>query len=315
MSLKEFAFIDLIKQSQATLNNASPYIDIGIGDDAAALNIPNNQSLVVSTDTLVDQVHFDQRISIADLAYKSLAVNLSDIAAMGATPIAFTLNITAPALSLPWCEAYLKGVSALAEKHQVALIGGDTTKGPLTLTLTAYGVVEKGKAIQRSQAKVGDRLFVSGHLGEAAFCLKHADKPAINMTALYRPEPQVALGRALQGIANAMIDLSDGLSSDLKHILHASQVGAIVNADDIPIAKPIQKTLSAHEALQFALHGGEDYQLCFTVPAEKLAQIETLKKTFPDIYDIGEVTEAQNYHLKQGNQTIALSAQGYQHFN
>lgn len=309
----EFELINLIQAIQSEYNiKQSPYINTAIGDDCAILKLPAESEFVVSTDTLINNVHFNDTLSAAEIGHKALAVNLSDIAAMAAQPIAATLNLTLPEIDQNWLTEFLHGFFSLAEKHQVTLVGGDTTKGPLSISVTINGIVENGKAIKRSTAQSDDLIYVSGLLGEAAFVL---DNHAQDQSALHTPTPHIALGLALQGIANAMIDISDGLSSDLQHITTASAKGAIIHADAIPLGLQLEAALNRNQALEFALHGGEDYVLCFTVPKDKLGELRKIKQQFANIAEIGVITESPGLLLMQNNKTMPLAAKGYNHFN
>lgn len=256
---------------------------LGVGDDCALVDITPGKQLAVTTDTLVAGVHFFEDTDAELLGHKALAVNLSDLAAMGATPRFFTLAITIPEISDVWLAAFAKGMFGLAEQFDVTLIGGDTTRGPLSITITAMGQVAPGRALQRDFAKPGDDIWVSGSLGGAALALRHlrdeinlqANVLARAMARLLMPEPRIALGMRLANIARtsiAAIDISDGLIADLGHICERAGLGAEIHWPQIPCHAAL---LSVGPAMRLpcALAGGDDYELCFTAPVSARATI------------------------------------------
>lgn len=257
---------DLIAHIRARAGQRADVV-LGIGDDAALLQAPAGRQLVVTADMLNAGVHFPEATAPRDIGWKSLAVNLSDLAAMGAEPAWCTLSLSLPASDPAWLDAFLDGFLALARRHGVALIGGDTTRGPLAIAVTAIGTVEPGRALRRDGARVGDDVWVSGTLGDAAAALHLLPTPPADLRErLDRPEPRVELGRRLAGLAHAALDVSDGLLADLGHICRASGVGAEVDLDRLPASV----ALGAHPASErFAWQatGGDDYELCFTAPA------------------------------------------------
>lgn len=245
----------------------------GIGDDAAVLQVPEGCELVTTTDTLVAGVHFPEGTEARDLGYKALAVNLSDLAAMGADPAWFLLSLTLPAAAPAWLEAFAVGLFELARASAVTLVGGNTTRGPLAITITALGLAPAGTALRRAGAAAGDGIYVTGWLGEAALGLAHWEQrlrvpeeyvPAV-VGRLLRPEPRIAVGRALRGIASAAIDVSDGLVADLGHLLRASGAGGVVRLDRLPLS-PAYDAAFTQVGWEAALTHGDDYELCFTVP-------------------------------------------------
>jgi thiamine-monophosphate kinase len=258
-----------------------PDVDLGPGDDAALVQVSAGHQLVVSVDALVEGVHFFAGTDPYAIGYKSLAVNLSDMAAMGATPRWATVSLTAPEANADWLNRFSAGLFDLAEQYGTRIIGGDTTQGPLHISIQILGEVPIGQAITRAGAKVGEDIWVSGELGLAAMavaeryghltlaaqdhirCTKHLDYPL----------PKVALGIALRGIATAMLDISDGLLADLAHIAECSQLGAEIEATLLP---PLALSQHYPEFLAKQLTGGDDYELCFTAPASARAEIETL---------------------------------------
>lgn len=264
---------ELIAQYFARQPVARPDVALGIGDDAAVLEVPPDQQLVVSTDMLVAGVHFPETTDAVSIGHKSLAVNLSDLAAMGATPAWYTLNLSLPQAEPNWLEGFCQGMFDLAQRHEAALVGGDTTRGPLTIGIQIMGLVPRGQALQRAGARPGDRIYVSGLLGEAALGLrvtqgqlKLPDEHLANvLTRFNRPLPRVPAGLRLRGLASACIDISDGLVADLGHILAASAVGARIHLKRLPLS-PAYDAAFEQVGWQAALAGGDDYELCFTIP-------------------------------------------------
>jgi len=244
---------------------------LGIGDDAAIINVPEDSELVISMDTLVVGVHFYQNSSPEDIAYKSLAVNLSDMAAMGALPRWISLSLTLPDNNLDWIKKFSASFNQLATEHSLILIGGDLTKGPLSITVQILGVVPTGKSLRRSGANIGDLIYVTGQLGAAAYVLKNIEDSDLfpspterEVQRLNRPEARIKTGLELRQLASSCIDISDGLLADLGHILKASNVGAEVKLSEIPYSDSLQK-LDKVIAIELALTGGDDYELCFTI--------------------------------------------------
>lgn len=245
-------------------------VRLGIGDDAAILRMPPDRELVVAMDTLNAGVHFPEDTAPADIGWKALAVNLSDLAAMGAMPAWCTLSLSLPRSDAAWIDAFLDGFLALAAQHAVALVGGDTTRGPLSVCVTAHGLIEPRGALRRDGARVDDDVWVTGTLGDAAGALRQwRAGDAIDATLrarLDRPTPRVAAGGALAGIAHACIDISDGLLADLGHVCAMSRVGAEIDIDALPASDALRAVCdrATQRALQAA--GGDDYELCFTAP-------------------------------------------------
>ncbi|HCC12263.1 MAG TPA: thiamine-phosphate kinase, partial [Atlantibacter hermannii] len=250
-------------------------VETGIGDDCALLTVPDKQTLAISTDTLVSGIHFLPDICPRDLGYKALAVNLSDLAAMGADPAWLTLALTLPEVDEAWLEAFSDSLFELLNYYDMQLIGGDTTRGPLSMTLGIHGFVPNGRALKRAGAKPGDWIYVTGTPGDSAAGLAILqNRLTVNnaVQANYlkerhlRPTPRILQGQALRDIASSAIDLSDGLISDLGHILKASDCGAHVALDALPFSDTLRENVTREQAELFALTGGEDYELCFTVP-------------------------------------------------
>ena len=274
---------------------------LGIGDDAAVVRVAPDCELVLAVDMMVESRHFLADADPASLGHKVLAVNLSDIAAMGARPRWALLGGALPDADARWLDAFSRGLFALADEHRIALIGGDTTRGPRNLCLTIAGEVPSGGAIRRSGASRGDDLWVSGTLGDAMLALAAMqgrtvladDELSRARRRLEWPQPRVALGQALRGIASAMLDVSDGLTGDLQHILDASKVGAIVTLADVPRSEALRAKLDGPEralALDCLLAGGDDYELCFTAPRDQRNALLRLSSADVALSRIGVVT-------------------------
>ncbi|HET6633027.1 MAG TPA: thiamine-phosphate kinase [Rhodanobacteraceae bacterium] len=325
------AEFDLIERIRRRTAQSREDVLLGIGDDAAVLQVPAGQALVAATDTLVAKVHFPEGTAAADIGWKALAVNLSDLAAMGATPAWALLNLTLPAADSGFVEALAGGFAQLARTHKLALVGGDTTQGPLSVTVTALGLVPVSQALRRAGAKVGDAVFVTGSLGDAAGglrCLDRDDPRASSLLAspgdaretllarLRRPQPRLAAGRALRGIASACIDVSDGLLADLGHLCEGSGVGAEIQAERVPRSPALVELFGGDEALQQALAGGDDYELCFTVPAaEAHAVAADLARLGCGATRIGNVTEGQGVRvLDASGMPVHPRRRGWEHF-
>ncbi len=284
------------------------------GDDAALLGVPSDQLLVASTDTLVLDIHFYADMQPQDLGHKSLAVNLSDLAAMGAEPAWALLSLTLPEVNEAWLAQFAEGFYALADQFNVDLVGGNIARGPLSVSVTVQGLVTESSALRRAGAKPGDLIFVSGELGNAAGGLlvkqQSLDVPEL-LNNWLRPEPQVELGRALAGQATAAIDLSDGLLADLSHLLQASQMGAQLEQSQLPISQDLLITFGELQSVELALQGGEDYQLCFTAPA---SQRERWQSQY-GCHIIGVVEQELGIRLHQPDGKLhSCQGRGYQHF-
>ena len=284
---------DLI-QSYFNWEISDPSIELGVGDDAALFNLNPGHQLVTSTDTLVEGIHFFKDTSPSNIAYKSLAVNLSDIAAMGAIAKCYTLSLTLPKLDKKWLEQFSSSLKESSKLFHVNLIGGDTTKGPLNITITMMGSIEINKPIKRSGAKEGDDIYVSGELGSAALCLKKIKKVEIplesDLNAFNRPIPRLELGSALKNLASSCIDVSDGLEQDLSHILKSSGVGAIIDAQELPLSDSVMHYVKDTNDWSLPLCGGDDYELCFTAGKSKRDKISSISKSVgTKVTRIGEI--------------------------
>jgi thiamine-monophosphate kinase len=294
---------------------------LGVGDDAALLQVDADQVLAVSTDMLVCGTHFFADVDPFLLGHKTLAVNLSDMAAMGAQPRWATLALSLQQADEPWLEKFSAGFFALAQQHGVELVGGDTTRGALNLCVTIMGVVPPALALRRDAAKVGDDIWVSGTLGDAALGLAHLQGKVILpeeaciycLTALHQPTPRVALGLALRGVANSAIDISDGLLADLGHILERSKVGAEIDFSRLPISgAPVNPELLQH----CVLSGGDDYELCFTAPASHHAEIIGIgaKLNLP-LARIGSIVAGRDCVVRDAaGYPLNIKSVGYDHF-
>ena len=314
---------DLIKRLQNLVNpgneGASRPCVLGIGDDCAVLEIPANRQLVVTCDTLVEGVHFAAGADALDLGHKALAVNLSDLAAMGAEPGWFFLALTLPQPDTNWLDSFSDGLGSLARAAGITLAGGDMTSGPLSITITAMGLVEAGQALARAGARDGDLVVVSGCLGDAAHALEllaAGGSPRDDCrAALDRPEPRLQLGRQLSGLATSCIDLSDGLAADLGHILDASGVGAQIRLDRLPASAKL-KTLTDKARWNLQIAGGDDYELCFTIPASRENELDRLShQGHCPLTVIGKIIASGGLSwTAPDGQTFMPSRQAYDHF-
>jgi thiamine-monophosphate kinase len=346
--LAEFDLIDRIRSRAATRGD----VVLGIGDDAAIVQVPAGRQLVVCTDTLNAGVHFPLDTAAADIGWKALAVNLSDLAAMAAEPAWCTLSLSMPADDPAWLDGFLDGFLGLAAQHAVALIGGDTTRGPLSISVTAHGLVEPGGALCRDGAQVGDDLWVTGTLGDAAAALAlllpgaglpalkrdedergRASHPASDPPSplesaraeaiellrprLDRPTPRVAVGRRLGGLAHAGIDISDGLLADLAHICRASGVAAEIELDALPCSPALARAFELPQRRVLQATGGDDYELCFSAPVRARESIDALAaRTATAITRIGQMTAGEGVRAldADGGQWHPPRT-GYMHFS
>lgn len=320
--MNEFALIAHFFAEQANL--ARPEVIMGIGDDCAIVEVPTEKQLLMTVDTLIEGVHFPKNTHAYDIGYKALAVNLSDLAAMGAEPSWFSLALTIPSAEEQWLHHFSQGLFALAHEFHVALIGGDTTKGPLSITIQAHGFVPKGKAITRGSARVDDWIYVTHSVGDAGLALEHAlqhrtlpkSVQETLLTRLNRPYPRVHEGILLRDWAHAMIDISDGLIADLGHILQRSAVGAQLDLAAIPLSAELTQVLSRQEALHLALCAGDDYELCFTIAAEQRTEFEHwAQQEQLNVHCIGQIQREQQLVFANTNESITPdSLKGYTHF-
>ncbi|HSJ47451.1 MAG TPA: thiamine-phosphate kinase [Gammaproteobacteria bacterium] len=317
MPESEFSIIDhYFRRSGAE----RPDVALGIGDDAALLRVPEGQELVVTVDTLVAGVHFPVDTPPVAIGHKALAVNLSDLAAMGATPAWITLALTLPTADNDWLDTFAEGLFALATTHDVQLVGGDTTHGPLSVTVQAMGLVPEGRALRRSGAREGDAILVTGYLGDAALALQQGAAASTELRArLDTPQPRVAAGQALRELASSAIDISDGLLADLGHIVRASAVGAELWMDALPRSVVFRHALGREQPDWYGLPltGGDDYELCVTLPPER---VETARARLAELglplTEVGRIRAGQGIrcHHEDGREYQPTS-RGYEHFS
>ncbi len=319
--MKEFELIKQFFTKQAVKRKD---VLLGIGDDCAVVSSADKQNLVVTTDTLVAGVHFPLDTSPRAIGHKAVAVNLSDIAAMGAKPSWISLAITLPDVNDEWLSEFGAGVFELCEFYNVQLIGGDTTQGPLSITITAQGFTPEGDYLSRAGAKPGDWLYVTGDLGDAALALQHLKENILTeqdtidhvQRKLDFPRPRVLAGQALREYASAAIDISDGLLADLGHLCQASNVGANVVLDAIPLSDAMKKSLLFDDAIDLALNGGDDYELLFTVSEDKKVGLETaLSHTSVVITCIGQINASQTISTTLNNKPVPIKNSCFEHFS
>lgn len=296
-------------------------IPLSIGDDAAVVRTPAGCETVIAIDTLNAGIHFPENTAAFAIGWKALAVNLSDMAAMGATPSWFTLALSLPTADEPWLAEFARGLFTLADQYSVELIGGDTTRGPLSISIQIGGYVKQGQYLTRRGAKVGDHIYVSGTLGDAALALtRMSQQQTVSdfiLQRLNQPTPRVELGQQLVEKASACIDISDGFSADLNHILKQSGVGAVVHTDALPRSSELcQHEPNVQQQLNAILYGGDDYELCFTVPPHAVSDIAQLSRQLGvKITECGEIVATPGITLiDHTGKAQAYVAQGYQHF-
>jgi thiamine-monophosphate kinase len=320
MALSEFALIDRFFRRSGAMRAD---VHLGVGDDAALLECPPGTELVAAIDTLVEGVHFPKGSAPASIGHRALAVNLSDVAAMGAKPAWALLALTLPSIEESWLEEFTAGLASLARAHDVALVGGDTTSGPLCVSIQILGHVPKSHALLRSGGRPGDLLFVSGTPGDAAAGLAieqsrlsaSPEAEAFLRKRFLYPTPRVALGGCLRGYASACIDVSDGLLGDAGKLAHASGCGAQIKLDEVPVSEQLVSAVGKDRARELALTGGDDYELCFTVPP---SEIERLRHNLPpDRWGyccIGELRAERGAVVTSNGNVIEFSHSGYDHF-
>jgi thiamine-monophosphate kinase len=297
---------------------------LGIGDDAALLAVTPGHELVASTDVMVEGAHFFPDVEPDSLGHKALAVNLSDLAAMGATPKWAMLALTLPKADEAWLEGFASGFFALAAEHDVDLIGGDTARGPRNICVQIMGEIPHGRALRRDGAKVGDDVWVSGHVGDAAAAVAHLKGDlklrgsllAHCLARLNRPAPRVALGRMLVGVANSAIDISDGLVADLGHICERSAVGAAIEFAAVPCSAELMPLLGHALVTRAILAGGDDYELCFTALAGRRSAIDALSgQTGLALTRIGRIVAGKGVVVvDQADKPMSVKDGGFDHF-
>lgn len=323
----EFRLIDRIRERTA---QGREDVRLGIGDDAALVAPPAGQDLAIAIDTLVEGVHFPLGTAPADIGWKALAVNLSDLAAMGASPAWALLALTLPRQEndalRSFIDGFAEGFARLAQPHRLALVGGDTTRGPLAVSVAVHGFVPPGQALVRSGARAGDAVLVTGTLGDAAAGLalwqrgarvdEGDGRAAYLIERLHRPTPRLAAGLALRGRASACIDVSDGLLADLGHLCEQSGLGAEIEAPLLPFSPMLLGAFDGEVARDFALAGGDDYELCFTVPPARVAEVQgDLARLGCGATHIGRMVEGDGVRVRDGQgQWLETARRGWDHF-
>jgi thiamine-monophosphate kinase len=317
MPLSEFQLIERYFTRQPVRRRETV---LGVGDDCALLSVPPGMTLAVTMDTLVEGRHFPHTTAPRDVGHKALAVNLSDLAAMGAQPAWATLSLCLPEPDEGWLTEFAEGLFALAARFGVELVGGDTVRGPRVLTLQLHGWVPEGQALTRGGARPGDAVFVTGTLGDAGAGLMIA-KGELTCDAtdahylrgrLDRPEPRIEAGLALRGVASAAIDVSDGVAADLGHVLERSGVGATLRADALPLSPALARAVAPETAQRLALSAGDDYELCFTVAPERIPELARLPVPWTQI---GVIEAAPGLRVVDATgKLLAPRAGGYDHF-
>jgi thiamine-monophosphate kinase len=318
-SLDEFAVIERFFSRPARTRRTD--VVLGIGDDAAVTRAPAGKDLVIATDTLVEGTHFTADAPARSVGHRSLAVNLSDLAAMGAEPLWATLALSVPEADADWLGEFSRGFFALARRYRVALIGGDTVAGPAGATVTVHGCVAAGRFVPRSGARPGDAMYVTGHPGDAVAGRLLLDRSrfarrggAALIRAFLYPEPRLREGRALLGIASAMIDVSDGLHDDARKLLAASGCGADLDAGAVPVSGAMRR-LFREESLPLALTGGDDYELLFTVPRKLEPRLQRLAARWCcPITRLGEVTTGKAVRWHLGGRAFRVPNLTFRHF-
>jgi len=318
--MKEF---EIIKR-YLTLDSAKRKDVIqGIGDDCALVKLPRGQRLAMSMDTLIGDVHFIADSNAADIAHKAIAVNLSDLAAAGAEPAWLTLSLSLPEFNETWLKDFSQGLKSITEFFGVQIIGGDTCRGPLSITVQAHGFVPEDVFLSRSKAKAGDLICVTGDLGDAALGLMIAQnklqvpsEKAAKLLKKYRtPNPRIAAGIALRGRATSAIDISDGLLADVNHISEQSEVGVLLRWEKIPLSDELQDAVEPELQMRAALTGGDDYELCFTINEDDFDATKTaLEAVGTNCIAIGRLTGKPGIRLLHHKKEIELGELGYQHF-
>ena len=320
--MKEFELINHYFKGRGIVRRD---VELGIGDDCALVSVPDGYQLAITTDTLVSGVHFFSDIPAKALGHRVIAVNLSDLAAMGAEPAWISLGLTLPNADMDWLEAFTAGMHEIAQYYNVQIIGGDTTQGPLTVTVCAKGILPAGKGLKRSGAKVGDWIYVTGPLGDAGLAIEArkqgwslaAEHLAAAQHKFHFPAPQVAAGQVLRGLATAAIDISDGLLADLQHILRSSDVGAKVDADKVPMSMALTESLAEDQRLALALGFGDDYELLFTVNDNNKSAVESrLQQYGVEPVCVGQITaQSGEIQLLNQGQPYQLRGMGFEHFS
>jgi len=323
MSLTEF---QSIRDYFSKLTLHRPDVPLGIGDDCALLSVPQDRQLALSVDTLVSGVHFPEHTPAEDIGYKSLAVSLSDLAAMGAEPAWVSLALTLPRLDETWLADFCRGFFSLAQRYNVQLVGGDTTTGPTVITTQIHGYVARDQALRRNGAKPGDLIYVTGNVGEAGLGLLLVQQKLELPTPftelgnhliqrLNRPTPRVEIGLALLGVATAAIDISDGVAADLNHLLTASSMGARIDAQTLPVAECFSAIGNQVGGWKQPLTAGDDYELLFTAPQDMQDKVQQIADQHQcKITCIGQIQQAPGLRCYLNGELLKLDTLGYEHF-
>ncbi len=299
----------------------SPAVILGIGDDAAIIDVPADAQLALTVDTLVQGVHFFPDTDPCSIGYKAVAVNLSDLAAMGARPHWLTLSLTLPEIDHDWLRHFSSGFHELGREFSLDLIGGDLSRGPLSITVQACGLVPRGRVPTRRNAAPGDLIYITGQVGAAGLALKLKKKElpdngqyTLEHTCLNRPYPRIEAGLLLREHATSMIDISDGLIADLGHIMRQSRVGAEINLDKLPLTPNLRK-LGEETAWNIALSSGDDYELCFSLVGKDNANLLQEIRNHCPVTQIGRITDSNTLTLlKPDGKEMIANESGYQHF-
>jgi thiamine-monophosphate kinase len=322
---REFELIERVFQRGSHRDD----VILGIGDDAAITRLSSGVELVTATDTLVCGTHFVPEAPASSVGHRVLAANLSDLAAMGAEPLWASLSISLPAPDMAWLESFAQGLFSLADQFAVELIGGDTVRGALAATVTMQGSLPSGQAVRRAGAGEGDLVFVTGYPGDAvagrlmlagelvaevAAGETRAAEESLHQRFLY-PQPRIAMGMRLRSVASAMIDLSDGLQSDLAHLLAAAGLGAVVHLEELPVSDALRRVSDISRARQFALCGGDDYELCFTAPADQASHIHEIgAELHCPVFQIGVVDASNRLNFCLDGKPVVVPDSGFRHF-
>lgn len=324
--MREFELIQQFFQRES-VERPTDSVVLGIGDDCALLQLPADKQLAVSVDTLVADVHFPANASPDDIAERALRTNLSDLAAMGAEPLWFTLALTLPKktaeITEDWLRSFSHGLFRVAREFNIALVGGDTTSGPLSITIQVMGSVASHQALRRDGASIGDFICVTHYLGDGAAALAviqqqlqlDAEHETYLLQRFYQPTPRLREAALLRNIASAALDVSDGLVGDLAHICTASDLAAVIAVEDLPLSPALLAINDLDRARRWALSGGDDYELCFTVPREKMADLAMLiAQGKLQATVVGEMHAGAGVVCELNGEPFALEQQGYQHF-